>query len=333
MIALMTGKKRLHEGEYLATWIEARFNGAGARARLAVLARRPARYEQVRRQTDTTGRASEWWRSAKEKGHQIMSKVRVLMGLALLISSAAFAWADDEVKRGRSIVKEPAYQSNAPGYCLLTFGREGKTRVWLVFDSVPDPLKPGDAEDYLYVDRNGNGDLTEPGARVAAVVHKRKIHVTFGKGFYDETLLEFDVGPVGGPGGKEKRRSLKVWVSWYRGQERPCTLSLKTEGQFCREESVSGVIFSRRPEDAPVLRFDGPLTMRFALGMKHSLSLTEEFNLQAEVGTVGSGPDSFVSMRNDTFPKDLHPVAEIEWPHRGANKPPIKMRVTLNQRC
>ena len=56
------------------------------------------------------------------------------------------------------------------------------------------------------MDRNGNGDLTEPGERVSAVVHKRQVIVTFGKGSYDETLLEFDVGVVGGPGGKEKHR-------------------------------------------------------------------------------------------------------------------------------
>jgi hypothetical protein len=258
-----------------------------------------------------------------------MSKGRALLGLALLISSAACAWAGDAVKIDRSIVKEPAYQSKDPRYCLLTFGREGKTRVWLVFDSVPDPLKPGAAQDYLYVDRNGNGDLTEPGERVPAVVHKQKILITFGKGFYDETLLAFDVGTVG----NGTYQGLRVWVSWYRGQERPCRVSLKTDGQFGREESVAGVIFSRKPQDAPVLRFDGPLTMRFALGRTHSLSLTEEFNLQAEVGALGSGPGTFVFLRNDPFPKDLHPVAEIEWPHREAGKAPIKMSVTLNQRC
>ena len=73
--------------------------------------------------------------------------------------------------------------------------------------------------------------------------------------------------------------------------------------------------------------------MRFALGVIHSLSLTEEFNLQAEVGIKGSGPGSFVFMMNDTFAKELHPVAEIEWPHREAGKPPIKMSVVLKQRC
>jgi hypothetical protein len=75
------------------------------------------------------------------------------------------------------------------------------------------------------------------------------------------------------------------------------------------------------------------MTMRFALGMTHALSLTEEFNLQAEVGTIGSGPASFAFMFNDTFPNDLHPVAEIQWPHREPGKPPIKTSVTLNQRC
>jgi len=259
-----------------------------------------------------------------------MTKLRALIGLAICVSSAAVAWAGDEVKIDGSIKKEPAYQSSHPRYCLLTFGREAKTRIWLVFDSVPDPLRPGGAKDYLYVDRNGNGDLDEPGKRVEAVIHKQQIYVSFGKGYYEETLLEFDVGAVGGPAGREKYQGLKVWVSWYRGQERPCRVSFMSEG---REESVSGVIFSKKPQDAPILRFDGSMTMRFALGMIHAFSLTEEFLLQTEVGSIGSGPDSFVFMRNDTFPKDLHPVAEIEWPNREAGKAAIKQSVTLDHRC
>src|SRR5947209_3530652 len=57
----------------------------------------------------------------------------------------------------RSIAKEPVYQTKAPKYGLLAFGPEAKDRVWLVLDG-----------DTLYVDRNGNGDLTEPGERIAA---------------------------------------------------------------------------------------------------------------------------------------------------------------------
>ena len=54
----------------------------------------------------------------------------------------------DLTKVDRTIAKEPAYKTK-PRYCLLVFGPEPKIRVWLVLDG-----------DVLYVDRNGNGDLT-----------------------------------------------------------------------------------------------------------------------------------------------------------------------------
>src|SRR5437867_2705101 len=77
----------------------------------------------------------------------------------ILLTCLAFA---DQVRAGdlatmdRSLRKEPTYKSKQPQYCLLVFGPEAKTRVWLVLD--------GDA---LYLDRNGNGDLTDPGERIA----------------------------------------------------------------------------------------------------------------------------------------------------------------------
>src|SRR4051794_34850153 len=55
----------------------------------------------------------------------------------------------------RSIGKEPVYATKTPKYCLFVFGPGGGTRVWVVLDG-----------DTLYVDRNGNGDLTEPGEKV-----------------------------------------------------------------------------------------------------------------------------------------------------------------------
>ena len=55
-----------------------------------------------------------------------------------------------------------------PKYCLLVFGPETKTSVWLIVDG-----------DVMYVDRNGNGDLTEKGERVQAVgsdLYRRHSH-------------------------------------------------------------------------------------------------------------------------------------------------------------
>src|SRR6476620_3324956 len=72
-----------------------------------------------------------------------------LSALLLTANTAVSLTAADLTKIDQTIRKEPSYQGK-PRYCLLVFGPEAKTRVWLVVDG-----------DVLYVDRNGNGDLTE----------------------------------------------------------------------------------------------------------------------------------------------------------------------------
>src|SRR5215471_16480239 len=81
---------------------------------------------------------------------------------ALLVASAPAvnARGADLTKIDRAIAKEPAYRSKTPKYGLLVFGPEAKSRAWVVLDG-----------DFLYVDRNCNGDLTEEGERL---VIKRK---------------------------------------------------------------------------------------------------------------------------------------------------------------
>src|SRR5262245_32951423 len=77
--------------------------------------------------------------------------------LGLLAIFAAPARAVDLEKIDRTIVKLPKLTSEHPRYCLLVFGPDAHKRVWLVQDG-----------GVLYVDRNGNGDLTEAGERVEA---------------------------------------------------------------------------------------------------------------------------------------------------------------------
>src|SRR4029077_15428016 len=80
---------------------------------------------------------------------------RILAALSFLALWPSGICAADLSKVDRAIAKEPAYKSK-PKYCLLVFGPEAQTKVWLVQDG-----------DTLYVDRNGNGDLTEDGEKVA----------------------------------------------------------------------------------------------------------------------------------------------------------------------
>src|SRR5215468_22156 len=84
-----------------------------------------------------------------------MRMLTLIPTLLVIGSTAVTAQGADLTKIDRTIAKEPAYKSK-PKYCLLVFGPEAKMRVWLVLDG-----------DVLYVDRNGNGDLTEKGERVA----------------------------------------------------------------------------------------------------------------------------------------------------------------------
>src|SRR5260370_42667936 len=77
--------------------------------------------------------------------------MKIQAGLAGLLL-APLAQGAELAKVDRKIAKEPAYQTKSPKYCLLVFGLEAKDRAWLVQDG-----------DTLYVDRNGNGDLTEAG--------------------------------------------------------------------------------------------------------------------------------------------------------------------------
>src|SRR6516225_8420792 len=73
---------------------------------------------------------------------------------ALTMGWTAQVGAADLSRIDRSLKKEPAYKFK-PKYCLLVLGPKAETRIWLVLDG-----------EVLYVDRNGNGDLTEPGKRV-----------------------------------------------------------------------------------------------------------------------------------------------------------------------
>ena len=105
----------------------------------------------------------------------MMTILRVALLAALMASG--FAHAADLASIDRTIKREPAYQSQAPRYALLVFGPEARDRVWLVHDG-----------DTLYVDRNGDGDLTESDEKVPAKLPKARNP--------NDTAYEFPVGEL-----------------------------------------------------------------------------------------------------------------------------------------
>jgi hypothetical protein len=264
---------------------------------------------------------------------------RLVLTLSALVISTTPALATDLKRIERRIVREPAYQAK-PKYCLLVFGPEAKTRVWLVQDG-----------DTLYVDRNGNGDLTEPGEKVRAR-----------KGDEDqnqEGVFYFEAGDI--PDGKQTHKGLTLSVSKLdhlasldsrvkaflgrnpsaRGYRLTIDVAMpgwKGAGLGGRVEhivaatDVHGILQpAERPEDAPIIHLGGPWQITFY--SPHQLTIGREEDLVLSVGTpgLGAGTTAYIGYQG-VIPENAYPTATITYPARQGQSPQ-KERYQMKQRC
>jgi hypothetical protein len=158
----------------------------------------------------------------------------------LCVACSNAALATDLSKIDRAIRKEPTYQSKSPKYCLLVFGPEAAARVWLVLDG-----------DVLYVDRNGNGDLTEDGERIGLAKIPSRME-SYAQLFFDVRNLK----PVG-----EKVDRNYPRMAVVRDKERGYSVGVELGGGRLQCSFDDRLQWSDRPKDAPILHFDGPLTL------------------------------------------------------------------------
>lgn len=262
---------------------------------------------------------------------------------AVLLTSAAFA--ADPPKIDRAIGKEPKY-AGKPAYCLLVFGPKAEHRVWLVRDG-----------DTLHVDKNGNGDLTDPGEAVAKTKPR--------KGREDELNAVFDIGDVivggkthktltvyAGPlsenanseSGKlppvkaaiEKDKNAQVY-SIRCEVDAPGVKGGGTNGRLSMAAGwldLNGpLLFADKPADAPVIHLGGPLEISFYGELpKMRVGRGSEFVLV--VGTPGFGPGTFAMLAyEDCIPKDAYPKAEVTFAPKKSGDAPVKELYELKERC
>jgi hypothetical protein len=184
------------------------------------------------------------------------------------------------------------------------FGAEAKARAWLVLDG-----------DTLYVDRNGNGDLTEANERV------------------NRNGKKLEAGEVTAFTGKAKYAHLRVQPIVVE-QEHLCMVSLEVRDKY---RQYACMPFADRPQEAPVLWFDGPLTMGFIEPEKQTLRRGETGSqIDAWIGTPSPArqKDATVCLEHGQgIPSDIHPIASIEFPNHDPKGRPITMTVVLNERC
>jgi hypothetical protein len=235
------------------------------------------------------------------------SAALVLCALLVTGATSVFAQGADLTKIERTIAKEPAYKSK-PKYCLLVFGPEAKTRVWLVRDG-----------DVLYVDRNGNGDLTEKDELCRAQEPQDKLAREFGAKPGDG-YRTWRIGDILSPDGKTTYSRLELLVfrdAWG--------IELRTH----HHEFLSGGLkFADRPQDAPIVHFAGPLAANLH---PDSLIRGQTKKLWAGLGTRGLGKGAFVTIFDDKLYNETKLVAEIEFPAKIVGTKPVKGKIEFRR--
>jgi hypothetical protein len=282
-------------------------------------------------------------------------RTRVLLA-ALLLLSASPAPAADLTTIDRTIAKEPAYQTKTPKYCMLVFGPEAKDRVWIVLDG-----------DTLYVDKNGNGDLTEEDEGLKAPAFEASTHPAHAR---ERSIKVGDIAIAGlthtGLTVSQTEYRRKVDVSKGVGASTPeewqeyldsiwrqvpdgliymvsINLDPNCYGLFedTKDQRVlhfawidrhGQLAFADRRKDAPIIHFGGPLTLRHHPAEKLRRG-NEPEKITLCLGTPGLRPGSFVTMSYDLVPNDVYPTVEVQFPAKEPGKPTVTSKYVLKERC
>jgi hypothetical protein len=189
---------------------------------------------------------------------------RFVLAVLFALGIGLHAGAADLSAIPRTILKEPTYQGK-PRYCLLVFGKDAKTRIWMVRD-----------DQSVYVDRNSNGDLTEPAEK----------HPSPGG---------FSLGDIGAPDGVRKNLSVYTMAD---GTFRMNFGQRGAGGQYVGIGQMERPRWGDKAENAPIIHFDGPMTLgRYGapVTIPRDGGTNRRFSLRLLVGTPGLGSGTFAS--------------------------------------
>lgn len=236
-----------------------------------------------------------------------MLALRIGLVLTALVVFADSCQAVDLNRVDRTIVREPVYRSQGPKYALVVFGPEATARLWLVADG-----------DRLYVDRNGNGDLTESGELVSGTVSQEGLVARF----MVRGLTNW----------KGKSADLRVELTGETAFNDELNLILDGKPfQSVSFDDQASFRFGGRPQDAPIVHFGGPLKM--SLRIDQSLRRGTKARVMSMIGTPGSVEGAFAALDYPMVPLGIAPVAEIEFPSPVPGQGPIRSRISLDHRC
>lgn len=259
----------------------------------------------------------------------------------LLLITASPIIAYDLTKIDRKIAKEPAYQSK-PRYCLLVFGSEANHKVWLVHDGT-----------HLYVDRNGNSDLTEPAEKVSC---------TMKEGYSDPSdhVYSFEVSDI--QVGSLLHKNLTVsFTKLDNAAEhdpelkklltkqpslRGVRINIELESKGHKGVGVGGrlkcmgwhrdsrglLTFADKPGDAPIIHLGGMWSItQFD---RNTLQPGRQVDFVLGFGFIGLGPGTTIYVGyEELVPEGVYPQLAVTYPVKNPGDPPVKEIYELKERC
>ncbi len=216
------------------------------------------------------------------------------------------AHADQPAPVDRSVAQEPTYHSQSPGYALLLLGAEPKSRVWVVLDG-----------NRLFIDRNGNGNLTERG-ECQAIKHLREAK----SGLNSPVQLAADQG--------QARIVAFEYEASTRGDPVRATIRVEVRGKF---RQYAYFAFADRADQAPIMHFDGPLAIDAGSPDDLMLFRDDSNDLAISLSTryPGQSANVFVDAERG-LATEVDPVIDVEFPGKEPGKS-IRERQRLTHRC
>ena len=274
---------------------------------------------------------------------------RVSWLIVLVLFSSAIVVAEEPVvdltRINRAIRKEPAYKSK-PRYALLVIGPRAEHRAWFVIDG----------DDVVYVDRNGNGDLTELSEcvqldreatdkiKLGGSTAYKAMHV-FSLGQVAEAKLNFHLW-VRNPEYDESKDESLLDYPEIRAYRQDMRNRGWTNGSLMRVAAdgmqvQTPLALTTQPDDAQICHLLGPLTFKLKWGERQQLEPWPKRTVfDLHIGSLNLPPRGwtragfdFSPLTISEVPLHLHPVAKFEFPGNSSDGRPLREELTLSQRC
>ncbi len=240
------------------------------------------------------------------------------MRARVVLSVVLGVWAIGDLKAldlsliKRAVSVEPTYESNSPKYCLLAFGTNAETRVWVVVDGST-----------VYIDRNGNGDLTDKSEQVRS-----------------QTDGTFHLGQITEIDGKTTHTDLTITVR----KDSRFSMSVVTASQGRKTVGVRRYPrpqLSDRAQAAPIIHLNGPISVapysaETVIPRDTSGRSYRKTWLRLTVGSPGLGPCTVASydfrraIQCNRKVRNHQILADIEFPNQSPKAGPISSRQTLD---